>query len=60
MTKELRCADVGFDCEAVVHGESEDEVMQQAAQHARDVHGMSDADLQQNEGAIRGAIHDVA
>ena len=58
--KELRCADVGMDCDEVMRGESEDEVMQQAAMHARDVHGMSESDLQQNESAIRGAIRDAA
>jgi predicted small metal-binding protein len=59
MTKELRCADVGFDCQAVMSGETEDEVMAQAADHARSVHNMSDSDLQQNEPAIRAAIHDA-
>jgi predicted small metal-binding protein len=59
MAKELRCADVGMECEAVMSGETEDEVMAQAADHARSVHDMSDSDLQQNEPAIRGAIRDV-
>ncbi|MDQ2983505.1 MAG: DUF1059 domain-containing protein [Actinomycetota bacterium] len=59
MAKELRCADVGMECEAVMGGETEDEVMAQAADHARSVHGMSDSDLQENESKIRGAIRDV-
>jgi hypothetical protein len=29
------------------------------AEHAMTVHGMSDGDLQQHEGAIRGAIQEV-
>jgi hypothetical protein len=33
--------------------------MAQAAEHARSEHGMSDSDLQEHEGAIRGAITDV-
>jgi hypothetical protein len=33
--------------------------MAQAAEHARSEHGMSDSDLQEHEGAIRGAIRDV-
>ena len=33
--------------------------MAQAADHARTVHGMSDTDLQQHEGAIRAAIQDA-
>jgi predicted small metal-binding protein len=59
VAKELRCADAGFDCDARFEGESEDEIMAQAAEHARSVHGMSDTDLQQNESAIRGAIRDM-
>ena len=59
MAKELRCADVGFACEAVIRAESEDDVMAQAAEHGRSVHGMSDEDLQQNDAAIRGAIRDA-
>ena len=59
MAKELKCADVGMDCDAQFSGETEDEVMAQAAEHAKSVHGMSDTDLQQSEGAIRGAIHDA-
>ncbi|TMJ95040.1 MAG: DUF1059 domain-containing protein, partial [Actinobacteria bacterium] len=27
MTRELHCADVGFDCEGVIKGESDDDVM---------------------------------
>lgn len=57
--KELRCADVGFDCDARFQADTEDEVMAQAAEHARTVHGISDSDLQQNESAIRGAIRDM-
>jgi predicted small metal-binding protein len=59
MAKELRCADVGFDCQAVIRGDSEEDVMSQAADHAKGAHGMSDPDLQQKEAAIRGAIRDV-
>jgi predicted small metal-binding protein len=59
VAKQLNCADVGFDCEAQINGETEDEVMAQAADHARTVHGMSDTDLQQHEGAIRAAIQDA-
>jgi predicted small metal-binding protein len=38
--KELRCRDAGFDCDAVVQGQSVDEVMAQAGPHAREVHGV--------------------
>lgn len=39
--KTLYCRDAGFDCDAVVRAESEQEVLTQAAQHARDVHGVN-------------------
>jgi predicted small metal-binding protein len=59
MAKQLDCADVGFDCEAQINADTEEEVMAQASEHAKSVHGMSDAELQQREGAIRAAIRDV-
>ena len=34
----LRC---GFDCPAVIHANSEDEVLSQAAKHALEVHGVT-------------------
>jgi predicted small metal-binding protein len=36
--KTLRCADAGFDCEGVIKANTEEEVLNQAAQHAREVH----------------------
>ena len=59
MAKHLNCGDVGFDCQAQFDGETEDDVMAQAADHAMSVHGMSDSELQEHEDAIRGAITDV-
>ena len=45
MTKELHCRDLGFDCEAVVTGESEGEIVAQVVEHAKAVHGMTDEQL---------------
>ncbi|MBV8390110.1 MAG: DUF1059 domain-containing protein [Mucilaginibacter sp.] len=39
--KTLHCADAGFDCAAVIHAETEEEVLTQAAEHAKTVHGLS-------------------
>jgi len=36
--KTLHCSDAGFDCKAVVKGNTNEEVLQQAAEHARTVH----------------------
>lgn len=38
--KTLKCRDVGFDCAAVVTAETVEEVLAQAAAHAREVHGV--------------------
>jgi len=39
--KALYCRDAGFDCDAVVRAETEQEVLNQAAKHAKDVHGVN-------------------
>jgi predicted small metal-binding protein len=39
--KTLRCADIGFDCTAVVKANTEEEVLKQAAEHALKVHGVT-------------------
>ena len=57
--KELNCKDVGFDCEGVIQGESEEDVMAKAAVHARDVHGLATID-DETASAIRAQIHDAA
>jgi predicted small metal-binding protein len=38
--KTLHCSDAGFDCQAVIHAKTEEEVLTQAAEHAREVHGV--------------------
>ena len=40
MTLVVRCRDVGFDCDGVVRAETEEEVLQQVAAHAKTVHGL--------------------
>lgn len=57
MAKILHCRDVGFDCEGVIRGETEDEVLQQAAEHARNDHGMQDVSPEVVE-QIRAQIRD--
>ena len=59
--KEIRCAEVGFfpDCEGVMRGENEDEVMAAAAEHGRTVHGMTDEDFtDENVEIIRSRIRE--
>ena len=42
MPKEVRCRDLGFDCDGVVQGESEEEILTQVAEHAKEVHNMTE------------------
>jgi predicted small metal-binding protein len=42
MSKELHCRDLGFDCEAVIRADSEDEILAQAAEHAGAVHNVDE------------------
>lgn len=44
MAKELRCRDVGMNCDKVIRANTEDEVMKQAAEHARKDHGLASID----------------
>jgi predicted small metal-binding protein len=39
--KSLHCSDAGFDCQAVVKAATTEEVLQQAAAHAQQVHGVA-------------------
>jgi predicted small metal-binding protein len=62
MTKELRCRDLGFDCDAVVTADAEDEILAQVAEHGQHVHGLSAEELS-DPGFLdvaRGQIHDQA
>jgi predicted small metal-binding protein len=62
MARELRCRDVGPDCDAVVVAENDDEVLAQVADHVKSVHGMTDEET--NDPAflvhVREQIHDRA
>jgi predicted small metal-binding protein len=57
MAKLLRCRDVGADCNFEVRGETEEEILQKAGQHAQSVHKMQVT----NElvAAVRRAIKNV-
>ncbi|MEO6286764.1 MAG: DUF1059 domain-containing protein [Dyadobacter sp.] len=38
--KTLHCRDAGFDCEGVIKATTDEEVLNQAAAHALEVHGV--------------------
>lgn len=56
--KTLHCRDAGFDCEAVVRAETDEEVLAQAAQHAQQVHGVTVTP--ELAAGIKSLIHDEA
>lgn len=62
MSKEFHCRDVGFDCEAVVTAETDEEVMSQVVAHGRSVHGLTDEQLADPglQEQVRGQIHERA
>ena len=57
MAKVLRCNDVGFECEGVIHAETEEEVLKQAAEHAKSEHNLEEISDEVVE-KIRAAIQD--
>jgi predicted small metal-binding protein len=40
MPKVLHCRDAGFDCSAVVSGETVEDIMSQVRPHAKEAHGV--------------------
>jgi len=56
--KQLRCSDAGFECEHVIHGEDDQDVMSKAAEHARETHGMTEIDEETGQ-KLRSLIHDA-
>lgn len=40
MSKVLKCGDLMPGCDFQARGETEDEILQQAAEHAKEVHGI--------------------
>jgi len=57
MTKVLKCGDVTPGCNVELRGNSEDEVLKKAAEHAKAAHNMQNIppDMMSK---VKGAIHD--
>ena len=56
--KTITCHEVGFDCDSVVKGETEEEVMKRGAEHAMKDHGMKEEDITPEfKEKVRGLIH---
>jgi predicted small metal-binding protein len=41
----IACRDVGQNCDCIIHGESEEELMKNAAEHAVTDHGYTEEDI---------------
>ena len=55
--KTVICREAGFDCDHVVKGETEEEVIKNGTEHAMNVHGMKKEDMTpEMEQKIRGLI----
>ena len=58
MGKMLRCRDAGVDCDFVVRAETEDEIMEKCAEHAKKVHNMTEISPEL-AAKVKAAIKDV-
>ena len=55
--KTINCREAGFDCDYVVKGETEEEVMKNGVEHAMKDHGMKEEDITpEMKQKIRGVI----
>lgn len=55
--KTINCREAGFDCDHIVKGETEEEVMKNGAEHAMEAHGMKEEDITpEMKQKIRGLI----
>lgn len=55
---EMKCRDVGFDCDYVVKGNNEQEIMQNAATHTQRDHGIRPEDITEDlRSKVRANIH---
>jgi predicted small metal-binding protein len=44
----LRCRETGLDCDYVINGETEEEILKNGAEHAMKVHGVKAEDIYLN------------
>ncbi len=42
MQKVIRCREVGFDCDGVIKADTQEEALKQAAEHAKNEHGVNE------------------
>ena len=49
MALQFACRDVGVTCDFIAKGETEEELLEQVAKHAKEVHGYTDEQLNDPE-----------
>jgi predicted small metal-binding protein len=57
MGKVMKCRDVGVDCDFVARGATEEDILKQAAEHAKKAHGMAEV-APDVVAKVKAAIHD--
>jgi predicted small metal-binding protein len=58
MPKQLRCRDIGMNCDFEARGNTEEEVLQQASDHARTAHQITEMPPEL-EAKVKAAIRTV-
>jgi predicted small metal-binding protein len=56
--KTLSCREAGCECDYIAKGETEEEVIRDAADHGIKEHGMKEEDMTQMKEMLRALIHD--
>jgi predicted small metal-binding protein len=59
MTKLLSCREIGCDCDYIVTGETEEEVMRNAAEHDIKEHSRTKTDMVGMREKLRGFIYTI-
>jgi predicted small metal-binding protein len=56
--KTLSCREAGYECDYIAKGETEEEVIRDAADHGIKEHGKKEEDMTQMKEMFRALIHD--
>jgi predicted small metal-binding protein len=56
MTLVVHCRDLGFDCDGVVRAQTEEDLLQQVADHAESTHGLKEVTDEVVE-KVKSVIH---
>ena len=57
MAKVMKCRDAGVDCDFVAHGATEEDILEECAEHAKTAHGMNEI-TPELLSKVKAAIHD--